>query len=260
MQSVLRFGAILLCIGIMAFCAYKLYTVQAEYAEGTALYDDLANQYAATVETTKTAAPSDAFNEEPQELSGDALPLCVNFDTLLEANNDVVAWIYCADTPINYPVVQSDDNTYYLRRMLNGKYNIAGSLFMDYRCPSDFSGKNSIIYGHNMKNGSMFSILPSYGEQSYYEAHPIWYLLTPSANYKIELIGGYITTADSDTYSLPQTAEDVAALAAKAKQNSTFTADVEITEEDRLITLSTCAKDYGNTRYVLVGVLREADE
>ena len=73
---------------------------------------------------------------------------------------------------------------------------------MDYRNAKDFSDSNSIIYGHDMKNDSMFGTLPDYSSQKYYEANPHWYLLTPTADYKIELIAGYVTHSTSEAYSL----------------------------------------------------------
>lgn len=252
-KSVLRIVLILLCIGIMAFCGYKLYETYAEYAAGTELYDDLTNHYVVPVEPPESVPQEDTPTVE-------TAPLSVDFAALLEENSDVVAWIYCADTAVNYPVVQSDDNSYYLRRMLNGKYNIAGTLFMDYRCPADLSCWNTIIYGHNVKNGSMFGILPYYKDPAYYEVHPVWYLLTPDAEYKIELVAGYITPYDSDAYNIPQTREERDALLAMAKENSTFVTDTVVGEWDRLITLSTCTYEYDDARYVLVGVLRPLGE
>lgn len=84
----------------------------------------------------------------------------------------MLAWLYCPDTVINYPVVQSDDNEYYLRRLMDGSSNTAGTLFADYRCSPDFSDPHTVIYGHNMKNDTMFGILPEYGAQEFYEPHP----------------------------------------------------------------------------------------
>ena len=86
-------------------------------------------------------------------------PITVDFERLQEENKDIIAWLYCPDTEINYPVVQSKDNEYYLRRLLDGTWNIAGTLFMDYRNAADCSDLHTIIYGHNMKNNTMFGSL-----------------------------------------------------------------------------------------------------
>lgn len=117
-------------------------------------------------------------------------PITVDFERLQEENKDIIAWLYCPDTEINYPVVQSKDNEYYLRRLLDGTWNIAGTLFMDYRNAADCSDLHTIIYGHNMKNNTMFGSLPKYSKQEYYEEHSVLYLLTPKQNYKVKLIAG----------------------------------------------------------------------
>lgn len=86
----------------------------------------------------------------------------INFDILKSKNKDIVAWIYSEGTQINYPIVQSKDNDYYLRRLLDGTYNQGGTIFMDYRNNKNFEDYNTIIYGHNMKNNTMFGTLINY--------------------------------------------------------------------------------------------------
>lgn len=261
MKKILKGICILVCLLAVVFAGWKLYGIYSEYARGTETYEDLAEQYISGTEAVrkKTAAPEDNGTDRNAETETDA-SISVDFDALKKDCKDVAAWIYCPDTKINYPVVQGEDNEYYLHRLVNGEYNIGGTLFMDFRNSSDFSDWNTIIYGHNMKNGSMFAVLPDYMEQEFYEEHPVWYLLTEECDYRIELVGGYVTPADSDSYSFPQTAEEKAVLAGKAARSSSFRSDVDVRENDRLITLSTCVYDYENARYVLVGVLREADE
>ncbi len=83
----------------------------------------------------------------------------IDFDKLQKINSDVMGWIYIKDTDINYPIMKSNDNDYYLKRDLYKKYSSAGSIFMDYENNSDFSDENTIIYGHNLKNKKMFADL-----------------------------------------------------------------------------------------------------
>ena len=77
-------------------------------------------------------------------------------------HSDAVGWLYIPGTNMNYPILQAEDNQYYAHRAADGSYLYAGSLFMDYRCSSDFSDFNSVIYGHNMGNASMFADIPNY--------------------------------------------------------------------------------------------------
>ena len=183
-------------------------------------------------------------------------PIEVDFEALQTENPDVVAWIYCPDTPIHYPVVQGEDNEYYLHRLLDGKSNAAGTLFMDWRNEADFSHWNSVIYGHNMKNNTMFGTLTDYKKQAYFDAHPQMYLLTPDENYLINLVAGFVTPADGDVYNaLYPEDEEKEQLIESWLKASNFDSGYEPSVEDQFITLSTCSYEYNNARYVLIGTL-----
>jgi len=249
---------ILFFVALIGFSGWKLYGIYAEYNKGTEAYGELANQYVSveTAEDSKIVAET----ESVQDTEAVEEMISVDVAALKEAYPDVVGWIYCPGTVVNYPIVKGKDNDYYLHRLMDGEYSLGGTLFMDYRNTGDFSDWNSIIYGHNMKNGSMLAVLTEYYEQEFYEKHPVWYLFTEECDYQMELVGGYTTPADSNTYSFPESAEAKAALAEKADRNSTFESDMVIGEEERLVTLSTCVYDYENARYVLVGVLREHEK
>lgn len=204
-------------------------------------------------ETEATPATEPKPTQTEPTVPAETAPLSVDFDYLQDINQDVVAWIYSEDTPINYPVVLSADNSDYLHRLLDGTYNAAGTLFMDFRNSGDFSEENSIIYGHHMNNGSMFASLEMYRTQSYYDEHPVLYLLTPDADYKLELIAGKTVHADDQImYSTNLTVEE----AQERMENSDFQADVTLDPQDHFVTLSTCAYSFHGARYVVTGVLR----
>lgn len=192
-------------------------------------------------------------SEEQEPLSD--IPIGVDFDGLLQISEDVVAWLYCPDTEINCVVAQSDDNKFYLRRLLDGTDARCGTLFLDYRNDAGFGDWNSVIYGHNMKNGSMFATLLYYREQSFYEEHPVMYLYTPSSQYTIELIAGFTTPDDDPLYSIPMPSEEQEVFLQRAQECSTFSSLTEVSDSDRLVTLSTCAYEYENARFVLIGRL-----
>src|SRR5699024_10196815 len=86
----------------------------------------------------------------------DKCPITVDFDALRAINEDVVAWVYIEDTGINYPVVQGEDNEYYLHHTFERKENFSGAIFMDITCHPDFTSDNSILFGHNLRTGEMF--------------------------------------------------------------------------------------------------------
>ena len=191
------------------------------------------------------------------DIENDESPMKIDFKALKEQNKDIVAWIYSDGTEINYPIVQAKDNDYYLRRMLNGSYNVAGTLFMDYRNKSDFTDYNTTIFGHNMKNGTMFGSIPKYQKQDYYDEHKEIYLFTEDKNYVIELFAGYTTSSESDIYKFPKTTKTNEKLIKTAIKNSTFKSEIKPQETDKIITLSTCTYSFENARYVLLGVLKE---
>lgn len=247
-----------LCVIVFLFAAYKICGILLQEKASRDINTSLAKKAVATVAPSEEA-PShmELTPTETVEEIKETAPITADFDILLEECEDIIAWLYCPDTQINYPIVQSENNQYYLHRLPDGSYNDAGTLFADYRCSADFSDWNTVIYGHNMKNDSMFGALPEYADQAYYEAHPILYLLTPRQSYKIELIAGYVTPSDSEVYSIPATAEERTWLVSSALEQSNFTTAADIQSEDRLITLSTCSYEYDTARYVLLGVLRE---
>ena len=181
-------------------------------------------------------------------------PISVDFETLKAQNEDIVGWIYCEDTPINYPILQGEMNKTYLHLQPDKTYNASGSIFLDCKNASDFSDVKSIIYGHNMRLGTMFGSLKNYKQQEYYDEHPVMYLFTPDGSYMIELFAGIVLNGSSKIYDV--TDEETQTLIEKAKKQSTFTADVEVTDEDQLLLLSTCSYEKANGRYMLLGVMR----
>ena len=196
--------------------------------------------------------------EEP--IPEETVPISVDFDYLTDNNPDVVGWLYSENTPINLPLAQAKDNDYYLRRMLDGSWNAAGTLFLDYRNAGNFSDGNTVIYGHNMKDKSMFAELLNYKDQTYFEEHPIMWLLTPEGNYQVELVAGYVTSASARIYSIGLPEEDLFALVEKAVSQSTFISDFQLSRTDRFVTLSTCSYEYDDARYVVLGRLVPLDE
>ncbi|MDD6032263.1 MAG: class B sortase [Oscillospiraceae bacterium] len=248
----LRLILFLLSAAAVIFAGIQLWKVYSGYAKGQASYEALSQQY---THPAAEASQSPSGPYEPQQ----AALISVDFDALQAQCPDVVAWLFFPDTPINYPVVQSGDNNYYLRRLLDGTYNSSGTLFMDYRSQPDFSDWNTVIYGHNMNDGSMFAVLPSFREQDFVDEHPAMYLLTPEETWQVDWIAGCTLPADAALYTLPPDQEGRDQLLQSLLEASCFRTDVEVTDDDRLLTLSTCVYDYKDARFVLVGVLRTPD-
>lgn len=185
----------------------------------------------------------------------------INHAELHWINNDYVCWLYAPVTQIDYPVVQCEDNKYYLKRLFNRKRNAAGTLFVDYRNLPDFQDPNTLIYGHHMRNDSMFGTLTEYERQSYYESHPYMLVLTPDAVYLAELFAGYTTTDKDHCYDIAiSDAQDMLDFIARAKEKSDFESAVPAGAGDTLATFSTCAYAFEDARYIVIGRMHRLEE
>ena len=205
--------------------------------------------------------------DNTEETSGEdhsvVLPF-VDFEALWENGPDIIAWLTLPDTEVNYPVTQAEDNDYYLRHLYDGTYNKAGCLFADYENRKDFSDRNTIIYGHNMRDGSMFASLNEYKEQGYYDSHPQMYLVTPEGGYLCDIFAAFEAKpkeSGSDTSPWRMEWKDDGAytswLSAMADRSVVET-DVTVTSSDKVLTLSTCTPG-GASRFIVMGKLTEAD-
>ena len=208
--------------------------------------------------TGKTDGSPDAGTTKPGKGQQDSkIRETLNFDAIWEIGEAAVAWLYSPDTRINYVVAQGEDNDYFLHRLLNGADAKEGTLFVDFRNSPDFTDSNTIIYGHNMKSGSMFGSLHQYEKQEYYEEHPTMYLYVPGNRYTLELLAGCYVSVENPIFSaLPPSEEERDSILYQAYHNSTFVSGITAGKEDRLVTLSTCAGD-DTLRYVIIGRIAE---
>jgi len=266
-----RWAAMILALLSFSIAAYfygKIYYTEKEYAEGDAVYEDILAEVVITEEevlgeSSEPTSETDAKQMETasRDTQEESIVPMIDFASLKEINEDVVGWLYLPNTVINYPVVQGEDNSYYLKRLVDGSYNANGSLFVDRQNQMDFSDDNTLIYGHHMDSGKMFATLVKYKRQEFYDEHPVIYFLTEEQNYKIEIFSGYVTTADSDSYLLTTgSREQTIDWMKEMFHNSDFYADVTIRPEDHIMTFSTCDYDFQDARYVVHGKMTVLEE
>ena len=234
-----------------------------QYSESAGAYEDIASH----VELPEqTEAPEDDNTEtEPARENLSVVLPTVDFEALRETSPDIIGWLALPDTAINYPVTQADDNEYYLHHLYDGTYNKTGCLFADYENQENFSDRNTIIYGHNMRDGSMFATLNEYDEQSYYDGHPQMYLVTPDGGYVVEIFTAFVakpSESGSDTSPWRLSFKDDGAYTTWLSEmagRSVIETDVTVTSSDKVLTLSTCTPG-GASRFIVMGKLAAVND
>ena len=181
----------------------------------------------------------------------------IHLDTLRETNPDVLGWIFIPDTPINHPLVQGEDNEYYLKRTWEGDRNVMGSIFLETENTPDFTDFNTIVYGHNMNDGSMFAEIKQYRDQAYAQQHPYVYILNDAGAFRYEIFAAYEADVESSTYGLSFNQEKTRInFLADAAENSDIDMGIEPALTDRILTLSTCTGTGYSTRWVVQARLK----
>lgn len=173
----------------------------------------------------------------------------IDFVKLKQKNSDAIAWIKVNGTDIDFPVVKGTDNSYYLTHNFDKEKNKAGWIFADYRNKFDGTDKNIIIYGHNMKNGSMFASLKDVIKEEWYNNENNKYiaLITENENCKYQVFSVY--QIETEEYYLQTNISNFKEFVEKIKGRSKKKFNVDIKETDSILTLSTCAD---NTKYRVV--------
>lgn len=254
-SDVLLTIALIAAIVVFCYAAFNLYHIYTEYKKGTDEY----NQIEEMAVTERDADSAEVAGPNAQLKP----PIEVDFDKLKSVNEDVVGWIYVDALPdISYPIVKGKDNQTYLHQTYEKNYNFAGTIFVDYENSGDFSDCNTLVYGHNMKNGSMFGHLKKFREDDkLYKQDKYFWLLTPERNYRYEIISAYTTGVNSDTYTLFKgPGEEFEKYLETIKGYSEIqTDDTDLTIKDKIVTLSTCTGNE-STRFVVQGKRVDAED
>lgn len=192
------------------------------------------------------------------------------FAGLYALNPDVVGYISIEDTPVSYPVVQEEDNEYYLRRDFYAQSNQHGIPFLDYRNDIKKPSDNLVIYGHNMNDGQMFGELINYRKVEYYREHPVVDLTTVYEEGRYKIFSVYITNAytnqgpvfDYHNFIEAKSDEDFANYVKQLTIRSLINTTVDVQPGDKLLTLSTCTYEFKDARLVVVArkIRRGEDE
>ena len=249
-------GVLLICIAMAVGSGFMLAREIGQYKESADTYAGL-SEYVTPAETDGENGNAEA----PEETGASSISLpTVDFESLLAQGPDVKAWLELPGTVIQYPVAQGEDNSYYLKHLYDGTSNKVGCLFIDYENAEDFSDNNTIIYGHNMRDGSMFSTLVEYKAQAYYDEHPEMYLVTPEGGYVVEVFSAFVASPEesgSETSPWALEWKDSGAYTtwlSAMQERSVIETGVSVTSSDKVLTLSTCTNG-GADRFIVMGRL-----
>ena len=204
---------------------------------------------------TGTSETGDIDDTTPQtDLGNDWVPY-VDFDALSIELPGITGWIVLDDSPINFPIMQDSDNEFFIKHLPDGTPHRNGSIFLDYRNKNDFSDKSILIYGHMTKDHDMFGILREYRNQRFYDANPVLYLYTPDRDYTIVLFAATLAHSQRDHPPLQFEGNQFLQYVEQLKRDSFFRSNVDISADDRIVSLCTCAYDFNEARLILTGVL-----
>lgn len=268
MRKGIRAVLLIAAIAVFLFSAGRLLGIKSRYLKSREIYRDAVEQFTERKEKDrpKDERKSEALSEQTEEKSGEEdtdeekLPIKVDFSRLCAVNDDVIGWIYCEDSVIDYPVVYGRDNDYYLSRNYRKEYDPSGAIFCDGSNTKDMDDSNMILYGHHMQDMSMFASLEYWLEQEYFDEHPEMWLLTPDQIYRIELFSCYVTSAVSETYTVFRgPCAEFDKYLADAKEESEIKSDVALEPDAQYVVLSTCAYSFDQARTVLHGKLVPVD-
>lgn len=187
----------------------------------------------------------------------------VDFDALLKENRDTIAWIrFDEPAVINYPVVKSADNEEYLTKTFSANDNKLGAIFMDMRNSSDFTDRNTFIYGHHLNvGGEMFSQLLEYEDESFCKEHPDFYIYTPDGKIRTYTVFSAGVVKDTaENYDLDYASDEEFEQYLKlCRDSSAYQVDVELNAQSQIVSLSTCTNVRDDERFLVQGVLTSTD-
>ena len=259
----------LIALVVFIFSGYTLYGFYKEYQKGSNEYDNLESSYASDEGESEDldaledeAALQDISGREVANIIWDGKELTVpimknpiDFSELQQVNEDIAGWLRIRALDISYPVVQGEDNDYYLHRTFEKEDNFAGCLFVNCDNDRDFTDQNTIIYGHNMKNGSMFGKLKQFREEETYNKSKYFWMFTPDLIFQYRIFSAMVVNKTGLAYQTFYSDEDFNEWINKAFEGSEVeNSGIQVTSDDHVVTLSTCTGD-DSTRFVVMGKL-----
>lgn len=244
-KEILRRIIFYLSLIVFVVCSIKLFGICKGYYDNKKSYNEI-REYAPEISennSTEEEVPKFIFTKE-------------NYDNLLNINSDFRGWIYIPNTEVSYPLVQTDNNDYYLTHNFKKKSNSGGAIFISSNNAKPFDDKNTIIHGHHMRDGSMFATLMNFKEEYFAKDTPI-YINTKDKLLEYEVFSVFYETANNDSYQNGFASDsDYLSYINTLKSKSLFDLEVgDISVGDKVITLSTCDYDVDDGRLLVCAKL-----
>lgn len=241
------------CICLLLFSIWKLSSILLGYRSGEKEYEDL-RQYVleepvAPQEVINSSSKDDVSENEENNIP---VPMArIDLASLQAMNSDAVGWIEIPGTAISYPVVHTTDNTFYLTHTFRKENNKSGSIFIETQNSADFSDLHTIIFGHNMKDGSMFAGLKNYEKEKYWNSHPYIYIDLSDGSHCYEIFSCHTADVTDASYTIGYSSDETyASFLNTLKASSLYDTGINVSTSDPVITLSTCTNN-GKERFVV---------
>ena len=241
MKKIINTFLTLCCLGIAAVSLFYAYQYWQKYQKANKTYEEMQKEY--TKEKKKKKGLEGKWME-------------IDWKKLKKRNPNIVGWIYMV-SGANYPIVQGESYEEYLHTDPYGDYSINGSIMLNCDNKKDFTDKNTVIYGHNMRNGSMFGSNKKYQDKDYAKKHKYFYIFTPKGRYRYKIYQTHTIYDATDIYRVDfYDDKDFDKWLKERKDGADYTVGDQVVPEDRVMTLSTCTSN-GKKRFAIQGYLKE---
>lgn len=248
--DIIRYIVLGAAVVVFLVAAGMLIHIFMEYKKGTDIYENISS----SVLTPVDKPTGDGTDTSPDEEEN--LPFVYDHQALLNINSEGQGYLYIPSIDLRLPVVQGTDNEYYLNHTFNKVYNAAGALFIDSRVDKGLGGSNVIIYGHNMKNGSMFAKLAYYKNESFYrqQGNDVFYIYTGDEIREYRIFDAFENDPEGYVYTCNfGTASQLQEYASTVKSYSLYDTGVDVSSATQVVTFSTCTGD-GARRIIVQGI------
>ncbi|WP_294390953.1 class B sortase [uncultured Clostridium sp.] len=252
------FIIIICCLSIICYKFYN-YFIDEKLNNEIQSYAPTISDVYLSEDSSQSSSNEVGGNNNPNEAEGDNKTISENQEELKSINNNYEMWIEIPNTKINYPIVQGKDNEYYLKHNFKNESNMSGTIFVDCNNNID-EDKNIIIYGHNMRNGTMFNNITKFKEESFFNNNNTINIIRNNILYQYEIFSIYVEDESKVSLEIEFTDNDAFVnYALNEASKSMYNKNIIITEEDKIITLVTCSYEYTGARTILVGKLKNTN-